>query len=132
MVERVGAQFSSFALVGFVGTVAHYALLVLLVEVFAVAPVSASVAGALTGATVNYFLNHRYTFNSNSSHRAAAPRYFVLTGFAFILNGTLMWLAIDNMGLSYLVGQMATTLVVLCWTYLGSKLWVFRRRSNEQ
>jgi putative flippase GtrA len=126
----VSLQFSAFALVGLAGTLAHYALLMLLVEALAVPAVAASIAGALLGATVNYYLNHRYTFKSSASHIATAPKFFVIAGFGFVLNGAVMWVAVDKLAVHYIVGQVVASLIVLLWNFLGSRIWVFQDKGH--
>jgi putative flippase GtrA len=116
--------------VGLAGTLAHYALLMLLVEALAVPAVAASIAGALLGATVNYYLNHRYTFKSSASHIATAPKFFVIAGFGFVLNGAVMWVAVDKLAVHYIVGQVVASLIVLLWNFLGSRIWVFQDKGH--
>lgn len=131
IVRRLGTQFSNFSLVGLVGTVAHYAILVLLVEAFGIHAVPASIAGAVLGAAVNYGLNRRYTFKSSSPHLSAAPRFFVTAIAGFLLNGLLMWLAVDKFGAHYLASQAMVTVIVLFWNFASSRIWVFKDGADE-
>lgn len=118
-------QFSLFTLVGVVGTVAHYSLLVVLVDGSAVAPVPASMAGALLGALVNYALNYRFTFASTRRHQDAMPRFLAVAGVGFGLNAVFMWITVEGLGFHYLLGQMCATALVLVWNFLGNRLWTF-------
>ena len=118
-------QFSMFTLVGAVGTLAHYLLLVILVDGMAVGPVPASMAGALLGALVNYLLNYRFTFASTRRHQEAMPRFLAVAAVGFVLNALLMWVAVEMMELYYLLGQVCATALVLVWNFLGNRIWTF-------
>src|SRR5262245_8016411 len=71
-------QFLTFAAVGAVGTAAHFAVLVLLVEALDFSPAAATTVGFVCGAVVNYALNRRFTFVSARSHRAALPQFLLV------------------------------------------------------
>ncbi len=120
-------QFSLFTLVGAVGSVAHYLLLIVLVELADSDAVITSMAGALLGAIINYLLNHRYTFRSDRRHREALPRFLAVAAVGFALNALLMWLGVDVAGLHYLLAQVLATVLVLVWNWLGNRLWTFAR-----
>ena len=119
-------QFVKFAGVGAIGTAAHYATLVLLVQTQWAGPVIASSAGAVVGAVVNYLLNYHYTFASNRRHREAFWRFFTIAAVGFLLNGLLMALLTQQLALFYLLAQVITTLLVLVWNFLGNRVWTFR------
>ncbi|EDP65029.1 hypothetical protein BAL199_21774 [alpha proteobacterium BAL199] len=120
-------QFVGFATVGMVGLVAHYSALTGLVELGGVDPVVASVIGFLAGALVNYVLNRRLVFRSDRAHRAAGPRFFAVAASGLVLNGLLMTLLVDHLGVFYLVAQVMVTGGLVFWHFLLNKFWTFRR-----
>lgn len=124
----MGKQLSSFAVVGAVGTLAHYVCLLGLVELFGIDALAASMLGAVVGALVNYFLNYRFTFQSTRRHREAMPRFLLVAGVGFALNAFFMWVALEMVGLHYLVSQVGATMLVLLWNYLGNRGWTFGGR----
>ena len=125
--ERKGMmRFLLYALVGAVGTLAHYAVLVTTVSLHWLDPVTASVTGAVVGAIVNYFLNVRYTFKS-ASNGPAMLKFAVTAALGAVLNGALMKLLTDSADLHYLLAQLVATAVVLLLTYIINLLWTFRR-----
>lgn len=119
-------QFVKFTGVGFVSALGHYGLLIGLVDFAAVPAVPASAAGALLGAWINYCLNYRYTFASGAPHRDSAPRFAAIAAVGLILNTLLMWLGVDVVGVHYLLAQVATTGLVLIWSFAGNRYWTFR------
>lgn len=123
---ETAAQFAKFATVGAIGTLAHYTVLIVAVELWKTDAVLASSAGALTGALVNYALNYSFTFASDKRHRDALPRFLLVAGVGFVLNGLLMAMITGVFQVMYLLAQLATTLLVLIWNYVGNRLWTFR------
>ena len=119
-------QFITFAGVGAVAAVAHYGVLILLVELGGIAPVIATLWGFLAGAAVSYVLNRRFTFKSERPHRAAAPRFLAVSAGGFVLNGLVMWLLNEYWGVQYLIAQVIATLIVLFWNFSANRWWTFR------
>ena len=118
-------QFIKFAGVGVIGTLAHYLVLILSVELFDADTVLASSLGALAGAIVNYILNYRFTFQSNKQHSEAFIKFLLVAGIGFAFNGLLMGLFTRVLNWFYLFAQVITTLLVLVWNFIGNRLWTF-------
>jgi len=118
-------QFLRYACVGAVGTAAHYAVLIALVESAGTAPVAASTAGAIAGAFVNYALNYRFTFASGRAHRIALPRFLAIAGAAVALNAAVMAATLAVTSAHYLVAQVVATGVVLVAGFLANRRWTF-------
>lgn len=127
----LGRQFSLFTLVGAFGTLAHYVLLVILVEIVGTDPVIASTAGALLGATINYVFNYRFTFKSRKNHRITLPRFLTVATIGFLINTPLMWVAVHLINLHYILGQVITTSLVLLWNFAGNRYWTFVEEQND-
>lgn len=118
-------QMASYAFAGLVTAVAHYALMIGLVQVFAVNAVVASLAGFTLGAGVSYSLNRWLTFDATRSHAQATWRFAVIALGGFVLTGLLMSLFVTRLGLHYLPMQVVTTLLVMVFSFLGHKYWSF-------
>ena len=118
-------QFVRYAGAGVIGTAAHYAVLVALVQGAGTAVVAASTAGAIAGAAVNYLLNHRFTFASRESHGRALPRFAVVAAAGIALNALVLAGMLALVGPHYLVAQVAATLAVLVAGYIANRAWTF-------
>lgn len=111
--------------VGSLATVAHYAVLVLAVEVGGGSPPWSSFMGACVGALVAYAGNRQITFvDSGQPHRVAMPRFFGVallgaTGNGLIVSGLTSW------GLHYLLAQAVATVGVTVLTYHLNRRWTF-------
>ena len=117
-------KFISFALVGSLGTLAHYSVLYALVEAQGYNAVAASGYGAWAGLLVNYVLNFKLTFNSNQSHTRTFPKFALIAVVGMGFNLLLMaWLTHQ---LYYLYAQVSTTLLVLIWNFFANIIWTFK------
>ncbi|MER2555679.1 MAG: GtrA family protein [Thauera sp.] len=125
------ARFLRFAAVGAVGTLAHYALLLALVEGAGAPPLWGAVAGFVLGALVNYALARRLVFASTRSHGQALPRFFAVALAGLAWTALLMSLFMELLGLHYLLAQVLTTALLLAWHYAGNALWTFRRGRRD-
>lgn len=119
-------RFVVFTAVGALGTVGHYLVLIVAVELGNADAILASVLGFVTGAFINYFLNHAITFRSTIAHQRGIPRFMAVAIAGLLLNTLIMVLLVRLVDLHYLLSQVLATAVVLVWNYLGSELWAFR------
>jgi len=120
-------QFLCFAGVRAIGTLAHYGVLIMLVQGAGVGAVPASTAGFVVGALINYILNYRYTFASTRRHHETLLRFFIVAGVGLLLNGLLMTLGTKWLDLNYLLTQVLSTGFVLLWNFTINRIWTFRQ-----
>ena len=118
-------QFLRFAGVGAIGTLAHYGVLIILVQGAGAGAVPASTAGFVVGALINYILNYHYTFASNRRHHEALLRFFTVAFVGLLLNGLLMALGTKLLGLNYILSQVLSTGFVLLWNFTANRIWTF-------
>lgn len=122
-------QFVAFFGVGVIAAIVHYGLLYLLVEAFFYDPVSAALAGYVAGGLVSYVLNRLYTYEAQRGHLEAGWRFGVVAGIGFVLTWLLMGLFHTRLGWHYLLAQVATTGIVLVWSFIAHKYWSFKDNS---
>jgi len=118
-------QFILFTGVGAIGTVAHYVLLIILVEMFGANVVAASTAGAILGALVNYSLNRRFTFRSDKRHGEALTKFLIIAALGLAFNSFFMFVFTEILHVHYLLAQIFSTGLVLVWNFAGNRLWTF-------
>jgi len=121
----IARQFTAFFGVGVLAAIVHYGLLIALVESWGADPVAAALAGYVAGGVVSYALNRRFTYRSGRSHAEATWRFALVAGVGFCLTWGFMHVFTRRLGLPYLPSQVATTSVVLLWSFLAHKLWTF-------
>ncbi len=118
-------QITSFIGVGFIATAVHYTILFVLVEGADLGPVTASGIGAFFGGVTSYFLNKSVTFQSDASHKKAAPKFFLVASLAFAANLALMALFTLQWGVYYPIAQLITTGLIIIITFGLNKYWSF-------
>jgi putative flippase GtrA len=123
-------QFSVFVVVGIAAAIAHYGLLIGLVEMAGWGAVPATLAGYIAGGVVSYWLNRRHTYESDRPHGEAGWRFAVVAGVGFGLTWICMHVLHDRLGVHYLAAQVVTTLIVLFWSFIAHKLWTFGSGTN--
>jgi putative flippase GtrA len=124
------AQFSRFFGVGLAAAVVHYGLLIGLVEIGRFAVVPATLAGYVAGGLASYALNRRLTYVTTRTHAEAGWRFALVAGVGFMLTGAMMHGLVDRLGLPYLPAQLATTGVVLVWSFFAHKWFSFGERAR--
>ena len=122
-------QFATFSGVGLVAAIAHFGVLIALVEGTGMDAVRAALAGFVAGGIVSYVLNRRLTYRSDRPHREATWRFTVVAVVGFFVTWALMAAFTRGLGLPYLPAQLATTGVVLFCSFLAHNLCTFARFS---
>jgi putative flippase GtrA len=120
-------QVAAFAGVGVVAAIVHYGLLVGLVEIAGWRAVPATLVGYVGGGLVSYLLNRTHTYRSDRPHGEAGWRFAVVAGVGFLLTYGAMHVLVERLALPYLPAQLATTLIVLVWSFVAHKHWSFGR-----
>ena len=115
--HEIVRQFITFASVGVIGTLVHYATLVALVQICRVHPVIASGAGFVGGAVTNYKLNYHITFKSSKQHKEAFVKFFLVALIGLSFNSLVMVFCIEMIKLHYFISQVCATGIVLIWNY---------------
>jgi putative flippase GtrA len=126
-VSGLGAEIGRFGGVGVLAAIAHYGVLVVLVEMGGFGATPAALAGYVAGGIVSYGLNYRWTFRSERAHAVAVPRFVAIAAIGFVLTGLLMALLHDRWAVPYLLAQLATTGAVMVWSYVANKIVTFGR-----
>ena len=124
---RLVQQIIAFGGVGIVAAVVHYGLLLSLVELGGWHPVVATLVGYIGGGLVSYWLNRTHTYASDRPHSEAGWRFALVAGVGFLITFAVMSSLVVRLALPYFPSQIATTLVVLVWSFLAHKYWSFGR-----
>jgi putative flippase GtrA len=118
-------QFVTFVGAGAVATIAHYVVLIALVEIFLANAITASTTGYAAGAIVNYALNYRFTFRSTKPHYVVVVRFITIAAIGMALNSLVVSILINEFAFHYFVAQLVATGVVLLWNFVGNRFWAF-------
>lgn len=120
------SQTARFAAVGLAATATHYLAVVFLMEVARMPlAAAANVIGVVAGSTVSYVGNCFWTFGASGRHGARMVRFAIVYGLVFALNGLLMLVAADLLGIPYLIPLVVSLALTPVVTYLFNRYWVF-------
>ena len=120
-----GRQLATYASVGVGATLAHYAVLIGLVEAAGWRAVPATLCGYVVGGVVAYLLNRRHTFASDRPHAEATWRFALVAFVGFCVTYVLMSLFVDRWGAPYLPAQVVTTVFAMFVTFALNRRWTF-------
>lgn len=123
--DLLTARFTRYAGAGALGTVAHYATLMLSVEMLGLRPSLGAGLGATVGALINYLLNYHFIFTATRAHRETVPRFAAVAALGVAINAGIVRVCSEQLGLHYLLAQVLATLVVLSVGYVLNKTWTF-------
>ncbi len=123
--KRLIRQLVAFSGVGLAAALAHYGLLILLVEGFGADPVPATLAGYVAGGLISYALNRKHTYRSDRPHREATWRFAMVAFVGFLLTWFIMHALTVWLEGPYLPAQVVTTGVVMLWSFIAHKAWTF-------
>lgn len=125
---RLVPLFVRFAGAGAVGTLAHYLVLVGLVQGVGAVGWHASVAGSIVGAVINYLINYFWVFKSRLGHLHAFPRFMAVAAVGLLVNAAAMYLLTAMADLHYLLAQVLATALVLVVGFVLNASWTFRSK----
>jgi putative flippase GtrA len=124
-------RFVRFVLVGGTATVIQYLVLTALVAWSRVEPWIASDVGFTLSAVYNYNMNRWFTFESREPYLASAGRFALLVTLGVMTN-TIIMRGLTQLGLHYLLAQVAASAVVLTQNFSLANFWVFAGQKGRQ
>ncbi|MCD9024484.1 GtrA family protein [Cohnella silvisoli] len=121
------SSFIRYGMVGGLGTLLHFGILILLVESIKMTAVVSSVIGFIIVLAVSYYLNRYWTFSTRimESHWRNFMKYCVVSLFGLLLNTAIMYVTVELWHIRYLIGQAIVILVVPASNYLLNRSWTF-------
>lgn len=125
---KAKGNFLKYAIVGVIGTVIYLLILIVLIEVLKYEPVISSTIGFIIIVIISYWLNYRWTFNSNSRHLVAFPRYAVVSVIGLGLNASIIFIAVNVFHLWYGIGQIVSFIVIPLCNFSLNSYWSFKTR----
>jgi putative flippase GtrA len=80
------------------------------------------------GIAVSYFLNRRWTFRADGTHRREFPRFLAAHLGALVLSSILLQLGVSLLGLPLMVCFILVTGVTTVVNFVVQRFWVFTPR----
>lgn len=126
--RRLMWQFARFLVVGLFSFAVDYGLFVVLFHSFGVQYILASTISFSLSLVLNYFLTLKFVFGARQG-RNIALEFTIYVGLNLValgLNQLILFLAVDSLGLSPLVGKLIATAIVLVYNFISRKLLIER------
>lgn len=119
-------QIARFGIVGLTAATIHFTTVVLLVQTQHYPPLWANVFGFLIAVQMSYWGHRRWTFSDTATlHRVAFPKLIAVQLVNFAANETLFYIFLQ-FKLPYTVALLIVLTTLPIFTFVSSKLWVFR------
>ncbi|MET0980486.1 MAG: GtrA family protein [Telluria sp.] len=116
-----------FALVGLAGSLVYFVLLWSMVDLLGWPVMLASSSAFLLVVVENYLLHRAWTFRSTAPHGQALPGFVLVSAAGFCVNGAVMVLGVEWLGLNYLAVQPVAIGTVVACNFVGAQR-IFRAR----
>jgi len=120
------AQLLRFGIVGLTAAALHFSIVVGAVEYLALLPLIANVFAFAFAFQISYWGHRLWTFAGTTSlHREAFPKLMLIQVINFAANESLFYIFL-NLNLPYPVALLIVLTTLPVFTFISSKLWVFR------
>lgn len=120
-------QAVQFVGVGGAAAATHLAVVFLLVQGLAMAPLAANVLAFLVAFVVSYNGHALFTFASGAARGwSVVAKYFAVACLSFGVNEVLYWIALHWLHWHYFWSLLGVLVLVAVGTFVLSKFWAFR------
>jgi len=119
-----------FAVSGGLATATHVLVFVMLVEWLSVRPIWAAAPAFVVALFVSYGMNYHWTFSASGLHRILLPRFVAVALLGLVLNLGITYAVVDVAHYWYGYALLLVVLLVPVMTFLLSKFWVFKEKSD--
>ncbi|MGJ9419060.1 GtrA family protein [Massilia sp. CMS3.1] len=123
----MNAALARFALVGLAGSLVYFTLLWSMVDLLHWPVIPASCSAFLLVVAENYLLHRAWTFHSTAPHSQALPGFVLVSVAGCCVNGVVMALGVEWLGLNYLAVQLVAIGTVVACNFVGAQR-IFRAR----
>ncbi len=125
---------SRFAMIGILAAVMHNGVALLLVWRLGANPFLANGIAFLLAFLVSFYGQYHWTFRCSGNRTKVMIRFFMISFTAFLVNNIALAVLLENGWMSEYLSIVSSTLVIPMFTYVVSRLWVFKDstpRGNE-
>jgi putative flippase GtrA len=116
-----------FILVGGSTAALNLGLTFALVDGAALQVTIASTIACIVAIFYNYVLHYHWTFASDAPHGQVLVRYLVMCAGGVALNALVMHFGVVVLSMQYILVQLFSCVVLVCWSLCIGSLWVFRK-----
>ena len=126
-------QFVRYGLVSVIALAVDFGCMVLLVELFSIHYLVAATVSFISGLAVNYLLSRAWVFTERK-YESRVKEFIIFTSIGIVgllLNNSIMWLAVEKIGIYYIFSKIIATILVFFWNFGLRKMLVFKEVKTE-
>ena len=126
-------QFVRYGLVSVIALAVDFGGMVLLVELLSIHYLVAATVSFISGLAVNYLLSRAWVFTERK-YESRVKEFIIFTGIGIVgllLNNSIMWLAVEKIGIYYIFSKIIATILVFFWNFGLRKMLVFKQVKTE-
>lgn len=119
-------QIMKFGVVGFLCFFIDYGLMILFTEAFHINYLISAALSFSISTIVNYSLSMRYVFKSKKDANKVNEfiLFVVLSVIGLGVNEAAMWIAVDGLGIHYMISKIGATAVVMVFNFVTRKIFL--------
>lgn len=119
-------QFARYFIIGFSGVIIDVGSLYLLKEYLHLRPVTAVIINGIFLLNYIFFLNKHWAFKSEGVTHKQIIRFFILSGFNYLVAIAWMFFFNEKIGINYLLARVSNIALSVAWNFLLYKYWVYK------
>ena len=126
-------QFVRYGLVSVIALAVDFGGMVLLVELLSIHYLVAATVSFISGLAVNYLLSRAWVFTERK-YESRVKEFIIFTSIGIVgllLNNSIMWLAVEKIGIYYIFSKIIATILVFFWNFGLRKMLVFKQVKTE-
>lgn len=121
----INNTFIKYGIIGVFNTLVGFGIIFFLFFL-GVYPELSNFIGYVIGFFVSYFLNKKYNFKSENSHKKDLPKFLLSMSLAYILNLLVLIICYRYLDVNVYISQILAGTVYVLTGYILSKIWVFK------
>lgn len=121
----INNTFIKYGIIGVFNTLVGFGIIFFLFFL-GVYPELSNFIGYVIGFFVSYFLNKKYNFKSENSHKKDLPKFLLSMSLAYILNLLVLIICYRYLDVNVYISQVLAGVVYVLTGYILSKVWVFK------
>ena len=127
--KKLISQIIKFGFVGFLCFFIDYGIMVFLTEALKINYLISSGCSFSVSVIVNYILSIKFVFDADRDANKV-KQFLVFLFFSIgglIINQIVMWVAVDLLGIFYMISKIGATAIVMIYNFITRKLFIEKK-----
>lgn len=127
--KKLIQQIIKFGFVGFLCFFIDYGIMVFLTEVAGVNYLLSSGCSFSVSVVVNYILSIKFVFDADKNANKVREFlvFLILSIGGLGINQLVMWIAVDGIGIHYMISKIGATAIVMVYNFITRKMFIEKR-----